>query len=79
MTDAELLSEAHRIKAARDIALKMETDSLVVTDGDTDAEDGGYWVPTSLFISSDAIDAHMIDCNPDYLEDRMEAWKGTLK
>ena len=79
MTHTELLSEAHRIKAARAVALKMENVNLTIIDGDTDGVPGGYWVTAALFISDEAIDAHMIERNPDYLEDRMTAWKGTLK
>ena len=44
---------------ARTLALKRETPTLVITDGDVVRDDDGYWVPAIVLVTAQEVDERL--------------------
>ena len=44
---------------ARTLALKRETPTLIITDGDVLRDEDGFWVPAIVLVTAQEVDEHL--------------------
>ena len=57
MTD--FLTTMRQEGMARTLALKRETPTLIITDGDVFRDDDGYWVPAIVLVTAQEVDERL--------------------